>query len=425
MDPITHGLTGALIGKALFAGGPPGAGAQQTAPLQGRQVACAGGRAAIWICVLAAMFPDVDVFFEPFVQREMATLELHRGVTHSLVCLPAFTALMTTVTWWWLRRRASHRPPGLKPLGAEPGGGGAEAATHKSVSWGVLAGMWAAGIGSHIVLDLATSWGTMVWAPLANTRVTWDWVFIIDFVLTGIILLPQVVAWVYARPQGALARAAGAWAAVVVAAWGVQALAGRVNVPFSAWTIPAVAAILAAALCGPLARGWGFTVSRAAWCRAGLLAMAGYYGVCAWAHGRALAEVEAFARGRGLQVEALGALPMPPAAVRWLGLIRTPEGVYRAYFSVLENPGPEFALVADERPPESYRSTLAQLEEVRTYLWFARFPVVRYRTERGRHVVEFFDLRFFPRDASTPAPFQYRVVMNEGGEVLEQGWVED
>jgi membrane-bound metal-dependent hydrolase YbcI (DUF457 family) len=452
MDPITHGLTGALIGKALFAAGPPGAGARPFAgfhPAQGKPAASfAGrpdaneggrGRAAIWICVLAAMFPDVDVFFEPFVPMEMATIELHRGVTHSLVCLPAFTALMATLTWWWVRWRTARLSPGRQDAGG--------------TKWWGLAGMWAAGIASHIVLDLATSWGTMVWAPLSNARVTWDWVFIIDFVLTGIVVLPQVMAWVYARRPGAMARATVAWTTLVLAVWGVQALATRVNVPFSAWTVPVVAVALAAVFFLPAAipvtrrnsarqkkddaeaqstprdaeetTEWGFAVSRAAWCRAGLLALAGYYGLCAGAHRMALGEVEAFARERGLQVESLGALPMPPAMTSWSGLVRTPEGVYVSRFRVPENPGPEFELVADRRPPEPYRSAVARLEEVQTYLWFARFPVVRYREERGRNVVEFFDLRFFPRDASAPAPFQYRVVMNERGELLEQGWVED
>jgi hypothetical protein len=171
--------------------------------------------------------------------------------------------------------------------------------------------------------------------------------------------------------------------------------------------------------------GWGFAVSRAGWCRAGLLALAGYYGLCAWMHGRALGNVQAFAAAQGIPAEALGALPMPPAATRWLGLIRTPDGVYRAYFSVAENPGPRFEYIADDKMPEAVARAVDALPEVQTYRWFARFPTVSYREEGGRHVLELVDHRFYPRTASRPAPFQYRVVVNAYGEVEEQGWKED
>lgn len=439
MDPLTHGITGALIGKALFAGQR---GAQQTAPLRGRRDGAsetAGelklastsnrGRVAIWVCVVAAMFPDVDVFFEPFVRREMATIELHRGVTHSLVCLPLFVAAMATLTWWWVRvrqkaevRRQKEKITTQKRGEAGERGTGARQAA--PLRWWMLAGMWAAGIASHIVLDGATSWGTMLWAPLSNARAAWDWVFIIDFVLTGIVLLPQVVAWVYARRESALGRAAAMWAVFAACAVGVGAIARALEAPLAAWAIPVTIVVLGALFFAPMLWGWGFAGSRAAWCRAGLLALAGYYGLCAWAHQRALAEVQAFVAAQGIRPDAVGALPMPPAATRWLGLIRTPEGAYRAYFNVAENPGPQFEFIPDDKVPELVARAVDELPEVHTYRWFARFPVMRYREEQGRHVVELVDQRFYPRTASRPAPFQYRVVVNAQGKVEEQGWVE-
>lgn len=465
MDPITHGLTGALIGKALFVRGQRNPEAQQAAPLQGRPEAGDSGRVAVWVCVAAAMFPDVDVFFEPFVQREMATIELHRGVTHSLVCLPLFVAAMATLTWWWARRRARRLPQGRKPLAragelarlkpfpAEPEDAKQEARSVNAAppGWWVLAAMWAAGIASHMVLDAATSWGTMLWAPLSRARTAWDWAFIIDFTLTGMVLLPQAAAWVYARRAGAVRRAAAMWLLFAACAVAVSWVAARFAAPFEPGVIPVAIVVLGGFFFGGMIRagrrgvrktesrddaetqsaqggaekaGWGFAAGRAAWCRAGLLALASYYGLCAWMHARALDEVREFAAAQGIRAEAIGALPMPPAATRWLGLIRAPEGVYRAYFNVAANPGPQFEYIADDKVPEAVARAVEALPEVQTYRWFARFPTVSYRAEGGRHVVELVDHRFYPRSASRPAPFQYRVVVNAQGEVEEQGWIE-
>jgi membrane-bound metal-dependent hydrolase YbcI (DUF457 family) len=407
--------------------------------MQSRQDAGDTGRVAVWVCTVAAMFPDVDVFFEPFVQREMATLELHRGVTHSLVCLPLFVAAMATLTWWWMRRRqkAEGRRQKEKIPTQETGEAGERrtgAQQAAPLRWWTLAGMWGAGIASHIVLDGATSWGTMLWAPLSNARATWDWVFILDFVLTGIVLLPQVAAWVYARRAGAVWRAAAMWAVFAACAVGVGWIAARLEAPFGPGVIPVAVIAIGAILFGPMLadrlkkadRPGGLSyVSRAGWCRAGLVALVAYYGLCAWMHARALGEVREFAAAQRIQVDALGALPMPPAATRWLGLIRTPEGVYRAYFSVAANPGPRFEYLADDKMPEAVARAVDALPEVQTYRWFARFPVMSYRLEGGRHVVELVDHRFYPGATSRPAPFQYRVVVNAYGEVEEQGWKED
>jgi hypothetical protein len=273
----------------------------------------------------------------------------------------------------------------------------------------------------------------MLWAPLSIARATWDWVFILDFVLTGIVLLPQVAAWVYARRAGAVWRAAAMWAVFAACVVGVGWIAARLEAPLEPGVIPAAVIAIGAILFGPMLadrlkkadRPGGLSyVSRATWCRAGLVALVAYYGLCAWMHARALGEVREFAAAQRIQVDALGALPMPPAATRWLGLIRTPDGVYRAYFSVAANPGPRFEYIADDKMPEEVARAVDALPEVQTYRWFARFPVMSYREEGGRHVVELVDHRFYPGATSRPAPFQYRVVVNAYGEVEEQGWIE-
>lgn len=420
MDPITHGLTGALIGKAFFAGRPSPRNiprrvaldeARGELPLAPTSPHSGVSRAAIWICVLAALFPDIDILFEPFVRYQMFTIELHRGVTHSLACLPLFAAVLATATRWWLKWRARRRLLSTGEL-------------QPRLSWRMLAAIWAAGMASHILLDLATSWGTMVWAPLSNARVSWDLVFIIDFTLTAIVVAPQVLAWIYRRRQGARRQAVAMWMIFSLCALGAGALLRGFGLPLSPWTMPVVIVILGVVFFAPMLRGWGFALSRAAWCRGGVLALVAYYGLCALAHQRALSSIRQFAAAQRVQSDALGALPMPPSLAHWLGLIRTPDGAYRSYFVAGHNPGPQFEFIADQKLPAHVAQALDAQPEVRIWRWFARFPIVRHREQAGEHIVDLLDLRFVPLNSDAPVAFQYRVVVSAQGEVVRHGWVE-
>jgi len=164
----------------------------------------------------------------------------------------------------------------------------------------------------------------------------------------------------------------------------------------------------------------GANVSRTA----GVTALAVYVGLSFAAHRVALARVQEFAASRGLQVENLGALPLPPSALRWSGLIRTPDGVYQAWFSLLDSAPPAFRFFADSAA-NSYIEAARALPSVKRYLWFARFPLVTYRQEDGRNVVDFTDLRFFARRGQTALGFTFRVTMDSEGRVLKQGWMDD
>jgi len=74
MDPITHGITGALVGKGFFSD---------------RQ-----GRVATFAATLGAVFPDVDLVAELASRDPMAIVKYHRGITHSFVALPFFAAAL-------------------------------------------------------------------------------------------------------------------------------------------------------------------------------------------------------------------------------------------------------------------------------------------------------------------------------------------
>lgn len=415
MDPLTHGITGALIAKAFFAGSkeipseqaqyPSAALGTSAAPLQAKTNT---SRVAVVVTTIGALLPDIDIIFDNFVPNQMATLELHRGVTHSLVCWPLFALGLAVATWWAARWQ---RGTALSLRG--------------------LTAMSAAGLLSHIVLDYVTSWGTMLAAPLSRTRFSWDLVFILDFTLTSIVLLPQVAAWVHRRGEGSRLRAAGAWGFFALCLFGVRAVANAMGIPFSPWTIPLAGLTLAGLFFLPGFAGKEEPVSayarrRARWCRAGFVVLVIYLGMCAAAHHVALGRVAQYAETQHLEAQDIGALPMPPWLGRWMGLVRTPQGVHQSVFSLLDDAPPQFLFVADSEA-NGYVRTARQTHEAQTFLWFARFPVVRYfrsGVATGAHVVEFRDLRFFQRGSSRPAPFTYRVVLDDAGGVIDKGWVE-
>jgi inner membrane protein len=153
MDTLTHGLAGAVLGRA-------GSRAGRAA-------------AAVSVAAIGAMFPDLDAFFLPHhwfsMGGTMDYLRYHRGVTHSFVTAPFFALGIALFA-----RLAARRTP--------------------------LRTLWAAafaGIVSHILFDWITSYGTMFFAPLSWRRYALDWVFILDPYFTAIPAVTLVLALVF------------------------------------------------------------------------------------------------------------------------------------------------------------------------------------------------------------------------------------
>jgi inner membrane protein len=108
------------------------------------------GRRALFFGAFCGWFPDIDVFFH--APNSWASLEAHRGITHSLLCLPFFALALGEF---------AHRVN----------------STGKRWQWIHLA-FWA--LITHPILDLFTSYGTQVFAPLSNHRYSLDSIAIID-----------------------------------------------------------------------------------------------------------------------------------------------------------------------------------------------------------------------------------------------------
>jgi membrane-bound metal-dependent hydrolase YbcI (DUF457 family) len=396
MDTITHGIAGALLGKAFFANDSRSAPADTATRI--------AGRVTITAATLGSLFPDGDSIRSTrwFDGNGLAVITNHRAETHSFLLLPLWALALAWLTCAVCRGRGWPAPSLAK-----------------------LTAIYGVGIASHILLDLITSFGTMILAPLNYGRYQWDLAFILDFILTGIVLLPQLAAWVFRKREGSIVRGAVMWALCAAFAYWVRWLAVRNHVEFSVVALIVVASVLAAIFFLPHSGSWGFRVTRRQWCRAGAALLAVYLCATAAANLSARSRVEAFAVQRGLTVQNLAALPMPPWMARWSGLIRTPQGVYYAPINLLSREAPEFTFIADS-PPSAFSAEGETLPEVQAYLRFARFPVTRSFEAGPLHIVEFSDYRFFRRQSGQRGRvgFTYRVTMDAQGNVVSRGWVD-
>jgi membrane-bound metal-dependent hydrolase YbcI (DUF457 family) len=378
MDTVTHGIVGALISKGYFSD--------------------RHGRVATFAATLGAMFPDVDVVAEIVSRDPLSIIKYHRGITHSFVAMPFFAAALAWLTRWIARRRGIEAP-----------------------SQGALTLIFGVAIASHIVLDGMTSFGTRMWTPISQQRVAWDLLFIIDFIFTALVLLPQVVAWIYRDRDKSRGRAIRMWAVFTLGALAVWEIARTVGYPIHIWTAGFASIAVAALFLLPAHNDWGFRIARARWCRAGIYVTIGYLFLCAVAHHAAIQHVHNFAQENHIAVDHLAAIPLPPSLLSWGGLIRSVDGVYQTHLDLRDPEPPSFRFIADS-PPDEFLTHALHLPEVQLYWNFARFPVIRSESEDGHRVVEFVEHRFVNPSRSKPQPFIYRVVFDSAGNVIEEGW---
>jgi membrane-bound metal-dependent hydrolase YbcI (DUF457 family) len=417
MDTITHGIVGALLGKAFFAGPDIPAGRPNGGITQAQSSPTA--KIAITACTLGAMFPDIDVFAGPLAHNPLSIMEWHRNITHSIVILPIWAVLLTAISIPLNRSLKWKSPPLL-----------------------FLFGIYAVGLASHIFLDLVTSFGTMIWSPLQYSRPAWDIIFIIDLTVTSLALVPQLAAWCYSEPGQFKRRAVSVWAVLSVGALATYFFASVAGYGFPLAIVAVASIIFAAILYLPSAQAAGFGWTRASWCRAGLALLCVYIGSATAAHHKALADVEQFAAAQHLQVDQLAALPLPPTLTHWVGLVSTPQGVWRTTF---HEPGGsvEKTQLYAEAPSNEFIDRAKKLRDVQVYLWFARFPVWHMiQTGSGQTVVEISDVRFFrenaPNETADPPQskglspirqrrtgFTFEVVFAPGGHIVSSGFKED
>lgn len=150
MDPVTHFLTGACLGRSGF----------------NRKTAL-----ATVTMVLAAEAADIDVLWS--LKGSIAGLQHHRGITHSFVGVPfiaAATLGLVYVGWRWRERLPwkSRRPP--RDARGNP----------LPVRWGYLYFLAVLAALSHLLLDYTTAYGIRLMEPFNYRWYSWDIVYIIE-----------------------------------------------------------------------------------------------------------------------------------------------------------------------------------------------------------------------------------------------------
>src|SRR5277367_4077474 len=401
MDTITHGIAGALIGKAVFHGEDLFA----SKPMN-------RARIITWTVMFGAIFPDSDILRDWFSNNQMLILTWHRSFTHSLVCMPIFALLLAAITRLFARWRKWDAP-----------------------SFAALTGLYAIGILSHIFLDLVTTFGTMIWSPLDRSRPAWDILFIVDFTFAAILLIPQLLAWAYDVPEQHRKRAFLMWLIFTPAPFLISRIARIVGAPISNITVLVATLLFAVLFLLPAVQGWGLRVRYPTWNRTGLALSCVYLLAATAAHFIALQRVEKFVQNLNIQPQAIGALPLPPSLWHWDGLVRASRGVYEYKMDLSEGLlqhglfGPSYSdpnvlehSYFPDASPNRFIDEARNLQDVQKVLWFDRFPVTYFHREGSEAVVEITDLRFARmRPDRTPA-FTYQVRFAADGRVLSQGW---
>ncbi|EYS86064.1 hydrolase [Cupriavidus sp. SK-4] len=180
MDTITHALMGAQAALAI-----------PMAEVPGRRLST---RERLLLGAAAGAFPDID--FLGFLIHPLRFLsQWHQGPTHSLLLLPAWGALLAGLFCLVARRREA---------------------------WREALAVSCLGVASHIALDLITVYGTRIFYPGSERRFSLGTSFLVDPLLSGIVVSGLVLALFLALQWRG--RAALAGMALLCAYVGVQAV---------------------------------------------------------------------------------------------------------------------------------------------------------------------------------------------------------
>jgi inner membrane protein len=173
MEPITHFLTGACIGRAGL----------------NRRTAY-----ATLAAVLAAEAADLDVLWG--FAGPVEELKHHRGITHTLIAVPFVAAAAVGATWiWhqWVKRRRVRRAKALPPL--EPGAPMRPQSQPVRWLWAYLAALIAAL--SHILLDWTNNYGVRPFFPFNPRWYAGSFVFIAEpvlwMLLSAALIIPGIL----------------------------------------------------------------------------------------------------------------------------------------------------------------------------------------------------------------------------------------
>ncbi len=146
MDPITQAVLGASFTRIV------------------RPQVSAG--LALSLGGLGGMAADLDVLIRSQSDSLLA-IEYHRHFTHSLAFVPVGGLVVSVFLWPFFRKRIGRRE---------------------------LYTLVTLGFATHGLLDACTSYGTMLFWPFSDERVSWSNIAIVDPVYTGILIMGCLVS---------------------------------------------------------------------------------------------------------------------------------------------------------------------------------------------------------------------------------------
>ncbi len=165
MEPITHFLTGACIGRAGL----------------NRKTAY-----ATLAAVLAAEAADIDVLWR--LAGPVEGLKHHRGITHTLIAVPVVAAAAVGMVWlldrWWRTRRDHTANPPNQNANSPP-----------ALHWGWLYLAALISALSHLMLDWTNNYGLRPFYPFNPRWYAGSFVFSAEPVLWALLGSALVMPW--------------------------------------------------------------------------------------------------------------------------------------------------------------------------------------------------------------------------------------
>jgi inner membrane protein len=159
MEPVTHFLTGACIGRAGL----------------NRKTAY-----ATLAAVLAAEAADLDVLWG--LRGPVEELKHHRGITHTFVAAPVVAAVAVGAVWvfhrWRQARKQRNRLPADQPI-----------------HWGWLYATALIAVLSHLLLDWSNNYGLRPFFPFNPRWYAGSFMFIAEPALWALLFLALLMPW--------------------------------------------------------------------------------------------------------------------------------------------------------------------------------------------------------------------------------------
>jgi inner membrane protein len=202
MEPVTHFLTGACIGRAGL----------------NRKTAY-----ATLAAVLAAEAADMDTLWG--MRGPVEVLKHHRGITHTFIAAPVvagvIVGLVALLHLWWDRRRTRK----LAAMALDPDAPLPRRLEPRIVRWGWLYLTALIAALSHLFLDWTNNYGLRPFFPFNPRWYAGSFVFIAEPVLWALLLTALIVPWLLGLVAGEIGARRNKFRGQ---GWAIFALAGMV-----------------------------------------------------------------------------------------------------------------------------------------------------------------------------------------------------